>query len=271
MDNKFLLVNKNHTDTLIGQTKTKPQGTRGFKMNKQMKTFSFNTPINLVEEDKWLLRVTSFQCTNSVFNIANENNSISITPPGHWNSESAEKTIDKQNNFFELRSQNDFDLHVEPVRKNELYLLKDYFLSSLGMIKEKILVKLKNAKNNDLEDMVHRFQLTYDEILNKLDLKYIPTKRRGYSINPGVYEVSDTNKTLEYILLDNLEVGVTIDDIWLKFILKIKQTLECFKKSFFYTMLGFVESYSRELGDFEGFDQLNQGKYKSDRPNNIRA
>ena len=34
-----------------------------------METFSFSPPINLVEEGKWLIAVTSFEATNSVFNI----------------------------------------------------------------------------------------------------------------------------------------------------------------------------------------------------------
>ena len=85
-------------------------------MNKQMQTFSFNPPINL-SEDKWLLAVTNFQATNSVFNITNENNSSSITITGHWNSNSAEKTIDELNKLIELRSQNDLEIHVKKVRK----------------------------------------------------------------------------------------------------------------------------------------------------------
>ena len=48
-----------------------------------METFAFNPPINLVDGDKWLLPVTFFEPTNSVFNINNENNSFSITIPGH--------------------------------------------------------------------------------------------------------------------------------------------------------------------------------------------
>ena len=39
-------------------------------------------------------------------------------------------------------------------------------------------------------------QLTYDEFMDILDLKYLPTKRTGYSLNPGVYEVVDLNNTL---------------------------------------------------------------------------
>ena len=73
MNNEWLLLNKKHTDTLIQQTKTKPQETLEFKMIRS-KHFSLNPPINLVEEGKWLLGVSSFECTNSVFNINNENN-----------------------------------------------------------------------------------------------------------------------------------------------------------------------------------------------------
>ena len=114
MNNELLLLIKKHPDTLIEQTRTKPQETLEFKMNKQMQTFSFNPPINLVEEGKWLLAVSSFECTNTVFNITNENNSFSIIIPGHYESESAEKTIDELNKLLELRS---LELHVNEVRK----------------------------------------------------------------------------------------------------------------------------------------------------------
>ena len=63
-------------------------------------------------------------------------------------------------------------------------------------------------------------QLTYNEIVDVLDLKYIPTKRTGYSLNPDIYEVSYLNNTLKYILPDNVKVSVTIDDIILKSNLK---------------------------------------------------
>ena len=61
MNNELLLLIKNLTDTLIENTRTRPQETLEFKMNKQMQTFSFNPPINLVEEGKWLLGVSSFE------------------------------------------------------------------------------------------------------------------------------------------------------------------------------------------------------------------
>ena len=110
----MLHLTKKHTDTLIEQTKTKPQETLEFQMNKQMQTFSFSPPRNLVKEGKWLVAVTSFECTNSGFNITNENNCFSITISGHWQTESDEKTIDELNELLELRS---LELHVKEVRK----------------------------------------------------------------------------------------------------------------------------------------------------------
>ena len=40
--------------------------------------------------------------------------------------------------------------------------------------------KKKIAKYNDLEDMVYRMQLTYDEIRDKLDLRNLPTKKQAF-------------------------------------------------------------------------------------------
>ena len=67
-----------------------------------MQTFSFNPQINLDEEGKWLLAVSSFECTNSVFNITNENNSFSIIIPGHYQNKSDVETFDNLNKLLEL-------------------------------------------------------------------------------------------------------------------------------------------------------------------------
>ena len=92
-NNEVLPLIKKHTVTLIEQTKTKPQETLEFKMNKQMQTFSFNPPRNLVGEGKWLLILSSLECTNSVFNRTNENNLFSIIITGHYPTEFAEKWL----------------------------------------------------------------------------------------------------------------------------------------------------------------------------------
>ena len=109
MNIELLLLIKKHTDILIEQTKTKPQETLEFKMNKQKQISSFNPRINLVEEGKWLMAVSLFDCTNSVFNITNKNNSFSIIIPGYYQTEFAEKGINDLNKLLELRS---LELHV---------------------------------------------------------------------------------------------------------------------------------------------------------------
>ena len=203
--------------------------------------------------------MTSSETTSSVFNITNESFSLSITIPGHWQTDSAEKTIDELKESSELRSQNGIELHVEQVSKNGLILINDYSLSSLGAFKKDILEELKNLKYNDLEDLVYRFQLTYGEIIDIIDLKYIPTKRIGYSLPPGIYEVIELNHTLIYILHYNVKVSVTVDDIGLKTNFKFNQTLNFTNKGFSYTVLGFTQSCSDPLDDIDEFYQLITG------------
>ena len=112
-------------------------------------------------------------------------------------------------------------------------------------------------------------RLSYDEVMDILDLKYIPTKRTGYSLDPGIHAIVDLNNTLKHILTDNVKVNITIDDIRLKSNLKINQTLIFTEKSFFYTILGFTQSRSYPLDDIDGFYQIIAGSYKSDKPINI--
>ena len=110
-----------------------------------MQTFSFNPPINLVEEGKWLLGVSSFECTNSVYNITNENNSFSITIPGHWGTKSGEKTIDELNKLLELKS---LELQVKEVRKRGQQKIngdKEYKLSDFDTFKEEMPEELKKC------------------------------------------------------------------------------------------------------------------------------
>ena len=161
MKNELLLLIKKNTDTLIEQTKTKPRGILEFKMNKQMETISFSPPIVLVEEGKWLLGVTSFECIIFVFKITNENKCFSITTLCNWNSESTEKTNNELKSSIGLRSENDIELHVEQVGRKRIFLKEYYSVSSLGTFKNEICEVLKKSKYNDLEDMVYSFQLTY--------------------------------------------------------------------------------------------------------------
>ena len=164
-----------------------------------MQWFSFSPPINFSVK-KWFLGVTSFECTNSVFNITDENNSFSITTPSHWESESAEKTTDELKKLLELKSRNVIELDVEQVRKKGVSSKNNYSLSSLGTFKSEILEEMKCSEYKDLEDLVYRFQLTYDEIKDILDQKYIVGSKKTCTLPPGIYEIIDINFMLKSLL-----------------------------------------------------------------------
>ena len=111
-----------------------------------METYSFNPAIILVEEGELLMAVSLFGCTNSVFNITNENNSFSIFIPGHYPNKSDEITIERLNTILERRSENGIELHVEEVKYRGHFISlggEQFKLSDLGTQKEEILGKLK--------------------------------------------------------------------------------------------------------------------------------
>ena len=66
MNNGLLLLIKKQTDTLIEKTNSRPREMLEFNIYNQMETFSFDPPINLFEEGKWLLAVTYFDATKSI-------------------------------------------------------------------------------------------------------------------------------------------------------------------------------------------------------------
>ena len=100
MNNELLLLLKKHTDTLIKQTKSKPQESLEIKKNKQIENFSFSPPKNFSEEGKGFLAETSFETSNFVWNITDKNNSFSISTPGHWNSGVGKEVIIKLNKLL---------------------------------------------------------------------------------------------------------------------------------------------------------------------------
>ena len=117
MINELLLLMKKNTDTLIERTKTKPQETLGFKLKKQLQTFSFNPPINLSEEGKWLLGATFHETTNSVFDTTDQSKSFSITIPRYYTSRGGVEALFKLRELLKQREESDIELHVEEVRK----------------------------------------------------------------------------------------------------------------------------------------------------------
>ena len=62
-------------------------------------------------------------------------------------------------------------------------------LTSFDRFKCEILAELKRVKNKDLEDMVCRKQLTYDEILDVFHVKHFDGSTIGNTLPHGIYEI----------------------------------------------------------------------------------
>ena len=84
-----------------------------------MENFSFNRPLNLSKEAKWLVTVTIFEATDPVFNITNKNNSFSIVILGRWRISNCleDKFIDKLKNLLKFIFQKDIELHVAQITR----------------------------------------------------------------------------------------------------------------------------------------------------------
>ena len=178
--------------------------------------------------------MTSFEASNSVFNLTNENNSFSITTPGHWSSRGGAETINKLQKLLKLRSENDIKVHVKEVERRGKKIKKDTRnMNYLTLILKKRIEELKNVEYIDLEDMVFRMELTYSEIEKILDVKYIATSIIGYTLPVGIYEISDNNSMIKSLLPNNVKVNITIDDIRLKSNLTTNKTKKFTKKIFF--------------------------------------
>ena len=141
-----------------------------------METFSFNPPINVVEEGKELLAAISFEATNCNFKTSDENNSFSIGTPGYWRIPNflPEGIIDRLKKLIELRCQSDNELRVKEVKKRGTRIQtekKGYSLSGFDHFKSVKLSELRLVKYHDLDDMIYRMALTYEENMEVLETR----------------------------------------------------------------------------------------------------
>ena len=63
--------------------------------------------------------MTSFEATNSVFNITDENNSFSVSTPGQWSLTGSKGTVKGLIKNLELLSQNDIESQAKKIEKKE--------------------------------------------------------------------------------------------------------------------------------------------------------
>ena len=75
---------------------------------------------------------------------------------------------------------------------------------------------MENIENNDFEDMAFRLELSYSEIENILNMKYIVASTVGYFLDPSVYEIRGISFISKSLLPKDVKVNITNDDIRLK-------------------------------------------------------
>ena len=100
--------------------------------------------------------MTTFEATKTVFITTDENNTFPVFTPGHWFTRGGAETSNKLQKLLQLRSQNDLQLHVNEVKKkgNKKMGDNEYKLSDLDTHENEEFEDLRNAQNNDLDDMV---------------------------------------------------------------------------------------------------------------------
>ena len=92
----------------------------------------------------------------------------------------------------------------------------DYKFSDLDTLKNEISEELKVAENYDLEDMVFKMELKYNEFAEIFDTNYFTTSSTGYTLLPGIYEISDLSLMLNSSIPVELKVDISNDDIRLR-------------------------------------------------------
>ena len=65
--------------------------------------------------------------------------------------------------------------------------------------------------------MVYSMDLSYDEIVDTLDVNYIAGSINGYTLPPGIYEITDISLMLKSSLPNKAKVKTTIDETKIKF------------------------------------------------------
>ena len=155
--------------------------------------------------------------------------------PSHWISEDGHELITRVKKLLELRSENDIQLHVKEVGKRGTRIEignSGCNLVGFDLFQSETLVGLKRIKHKNLEDMVYRVQLTYDEIVVILDVIFFSGSFFIYTLSPGIYQIADFISILKSLLPKEVEVNINIDDNRLRSNLTTNKTIRFTKKSF---------------------------------------
>ena len=118
--------------------------------------------------------------------------------------------------------------------------------------------------------MVYRNDLTYNEFIDILVIKYIALSFTGHTLPPSIFEISFNNSMLKSLIPDEVKANVIVDDLRIRSSLATNKTKRATKKSFFFTILEFTQSHSDSLNNLlKGDFQIIRERYKCNKRINI--
>ena len=107
--------------------------------------------------------------------------------------------------------------------------------------------------------MIFRMELTYHEVANVLDRQYSDASSTGYTLKPAIYEISDNNLMFKSFYPEEVKITKTINEFRLRSKFTTKKAIRLTGKMLFHTILGFTQSHSGVLSDFQGYIHLKPG------------
>ena len=262
----LLSITKN-CETLIEQTKTKPQETLEFKMTKSRETFHFNPPIQVKED--WMLGLVDLEVYNSIFNITEKNNKFEIykfpdEKAGGVTYEKVRDEIEKDLDIEDITAEDLQDDIIGPI------IIEEYKKQVTKRMKDdkylEILAGYTRSVFQDFESFL-RTQIDLIEDDLKLVLDEYNSSFITYELEPGIYTFKDISEALFNILQSeypgpNNVIDIEYDNITMKTKLVVDMGIIAIRfdeKSFFSTILGFTP----------GWDYKHYNKYTSHKVVNL--
>ena len=242
----LLLSNTKNCETLIEQTKTKPQETLEFKMDKPRETFHFNPPTKVKED--WMLGLIDLDVYNSIFNITNENIKIELYTDtfDEFSFEELKDDVEEILNIPEITDDHLEDDILAPRIAETCRKLRSEKSSRDGYIIS--LMGYDRSLFRDFESYL-RIVVGLEEDNIRLILKQYNEKFITYELDPGNYTIEDLKKAV-YPLGDHegtLQIEYDILNKKIKLILTrfggTFGTIRFGEKSFFHTLLGFTPDW----------------------------
>ena len=238
----LLSITKN-CERLVEQTHRKPEETLEFKMLKSRETFHFNPPINT--KGDWMLGLIDLEVYNSIFNITEENNKFELYTDA-FDEFAFEELKDEVEEILNIPTITDDHLEDETLapRIAETY----WKLGSDKSSTDGYIILLMGFARSSLRDFESylRIVVGLEEDNIRLFLKQYNEKFVTYELDPGNYTLEDLKKAV-YPLGDHEgTLQIEYDDLNKKVKLILTRFGETFgtlrfdKKSFFYTLLGFI-------------------------------